>query len=90
MIAAKVGDVFRVELKSTPTTGYQWQPADLPDGVELVGSDFVPGGTAPGQGGTQRFQLRASRPGRYQVAFELKRAWETDPAGTHTFEVDAG
>jgi predicted secreted protein len=88
MIAANVGDVFTVELKSTPTTGYQWQRTDLPAGVELLDADFVPApAPRPGEGGIQYFRLHAKKPGRYELTFQLKRSWEPDPISTHTVEV---
>ncbi|TCO49742.1 protease inhibitor I42 family protein [Actinocrispum wychmicini] len=87
MIAVRVGEVFNVDLKATPTTGYRWQPVDLP-GVRLVDTGFTADGTTPGQGGTERFHLRAAEPGRHTLTFELKRAWETDPVDTRTVEID--
>jgi predicted secreted protein len=87
MIPVRVGADFSVDLPSTPTTGYRWQPVDLP-GVRLLDTGFTSAGTAPGEGGTQHFRLRALRPGRHALTFELKRAWEADAADTTTVEID--
>jgi predicted secreted protein len=87
MLTAKVGDVFTLDVQATPTTGYQWQPADL-TGLELVSTAFIPAGVSPGSGGVQRFRLRATAVGRYVPTFQLKRAWETSPIDTRAFEVD--
>ena len=87
MIPVRVGADFSVDLPSTPTTGYRWQPVDLP-GVRLLDTEFTPAGTAPGEGGTQHFRLRALETGQHTLTFELKRAWESDAAGTKTVEID--
>jgi predicted secreted protein len=89
MIAAKVGEDFGVELKSNPTTGYRWELAEVPPGLELLDAGFAPaerGGL--GSGGTQRFRLRASAPGQYVLSFRLKRSWESEAIDTHTVEVE--
>ena len=89
MLTAHVATPFKIELAATPTTGFAWEPAELPDGVRLIGSRFTPPATAmPGAGGTQVFELQAARPGRVQLRFALKRSWETGAAQHETVEVD--
>ena len=89
MITTAVGEVFTVDLPSTPTTGYQWQDPRLPPGLELVDTAFtLPPTTQPGDGGTQHFHFRATKPGRYTLTFELKRPWEQTPLDTRTVEVE--
>ena len=81
---------FDVELGSAPTTGYAWELKSLPEGVELLGSDFsLPPNAAVGDGGTQVFHLRTSRPGRFELPFVLKRRWEIEPIDSRTIEVEA-
>lgn len=87
MTPVRLGADFGIDLPSTPTTGYRWQPVDLP-GVQLLDSGFAPAGTAPGEGGTQYFRLRAVEPGRHTLTFELRRPWESDPAGTKVVEIE--
>ena len=89
MLKASAGKPFQVELAATPTTGYAWELAAAPDGVQLLGSHFTPPTSAvPGAGGTQVFELQAARPGHLSLQFVLKRSWEPEPARRETVEVE--
>lgn len=84
------GAVFDIALGCSPSTGYMWQHQPLPEGVALLGSEFVaPAHAQVGDGGQQVFHLRAERVGHYTLVLVLKRRWETDPIETHTVEVIA-
>ena len=91
MLTVKPGTPFNVELGSAPSTGYIWDLQSLPEGVLLLGSDYV--GTGPasidGGGGTQVFHLKTQRPGRFNLLFVHKRKWETDPIETRLVEIDS-
>ncbi|MRH92254.1 hypothetical protein GFY24_33285 [Nocardia sp. SYP-A9097] len=88
-LTATVGEVFEIDLKSTPTTGYRWQPTDLPAGIELTESTFTPIPDAePGDGGTQHFRLRGTTRGHYTIEFRLERSWNNEAVDTHTTDID--
>ncbi len=84
-----VGDDVVVELRENATTGYRWAIDEpLPSGLSLLGSDYEPGGTAPGAGGTRRFRLRASGPGSGALSLKLWREWQGDGSVTERFRVN--
>ena len=59
-----VVDQLDVQLESNPTTGYSWELGPLPDGLELVSSEFEePVGSLVGAAGTQRFVFDVVGPG---------------------------
>jgi predicted secreted protein len=83
---ASVGEHVVVRLDEVGTTGYQWQPAAVPDGLELVSSEFQPPtSAAPGAGGQRIITLRATKSGEHHLTVERRRAWE--PAAAETAEV---
>jgi predicted secreted protein len=82
-VNARAGEPFAVRLGAAPPTGYGWEIALLPPGVELLGAD----GEAPPDGGPQVFRLLVSQPGRYELRFLLKRRWEQDPIEIRVVEV---
>ncbi|GAB3598338.1 hypothetical protein GCM10027446_28270 [Angustibacter peucedani] len=85
-VEAGVGEDVVVRLDENGTTGYQWQPAEPPAGVEVVASEFLPpSNDAAGAGGQRVITLRASEPGEHHVTLERRRAWE--PAAAETAEV---
>lgn len=77
-IDAVAGKEFTVRLTSSPSTGYVWEVQALPEGVELLGSDYEKpsGDVRPGDPATRVFRLRALRAGKYSLTFQLKRKWE--------------
>lgn len=93
VITVRVGEMFSVEIRATPTTGYQWSVAGMPAGLELVENSFSPdapaGGLAPiPSPGTHKFHFLATEPGRKEVEFVLKRAWESHSIQERTEVVD--
>jgi predicted secreted protein len=90
MLTVESGAQFDVELGSGPSTGYTWQPQSLPEGIQLLGSDFVQASQATiGDGGVQVFHLKTQRPGRFSLLFVRKRKWEAEPIETRLIDVDA-
>jgi predicted secreted protein len=90
MLTVAVGAQFDVELGATPTTGYTWELASVPLGVQLSGSEFkLPSGAGIGDGGTQVFHLQVDHVGRFDLYFQLKRRWEAAPIETRLIEVEA-
>jgi predicted secreted protein len=90
LLDVETGKPFEVELGSAPTTGYMWELRSVPEGVELLGTDFaLPPDAAIGDGGTHVFRLKTDRTGRFDLHFVLKRRWETEPIETRVIEVEA-
>jgi predicted secreted protein len=90
VLTVTVGAPFDVELDANPTTGYTWELASPPAGVQLLGSNFkVPPAAAIGGASTEVFHLQVGHAGRFDLHFQLKRRWETAPIETRVIEVDA-
>jgi predicted secreted protein len=88
MLTVETGAPFDVELGSGPTTGYVWELKSPPEGVLLLGSDYVEASPATiGGGGVQIFHLKTQHPGRFNLVFVRKRRWETEPIDTKLIEV---
>ena len=78
-VSLDVGDQLDVELEANPTTGYSWELGPLPDGLQLVSSDFEePGGSLVGASGTQLFVFDVVGPGSGILRFEYVRVFD-DP-----------
>jgi len=78
-VSLDVGDQFDVELEANPTTGYSWELGPLPDGLQLVSSDFQePSGSLVGASGTQLFVFDVVGPGSGILRFEYVRVFD-DP-----------
>jgi predicted secreted protein len=88
-LTARAGAPFEVALGSAPSTGYQWEPVQLPPGVALLSTRFEqPPNAAIGDGGTQFFVLQAAAAGRLMLNFILKRRWEAEGVQSRTVEVE--
>ena len=88
-IRIPVGEEFSVRLESTPTTGYMWNVNTLPEGIQLLGSEYEkPTGDRPGDPGIQAFRFRALRAGEHLINFALKRPWEKNPIRSRTVRVE--
>ena len=90
--ALAVGDELVVRLTENRTTGYRWQPDDLPGAVTLVDDGFeAPSPARPGQGGVHTFRLRPTAPGDHRVRLALGRSWgAAAPERTVEFTLHAG
>ena len=86
-IAAGVGEVFDIRLRSTPTSGYLWTLSSVPDGIVPLGTGADSSGAGPGAPAMQMFSFRAVARGRYLIELVLKRPWETGAIETRTVEV---
>ncbi|WP_394823872.1 protease inhibitor I42 family protein [Pendulispora albinea] len=77
-VTAAAGEEFAVRVESNPTTGYVWKVHALPDGVELLSSEYEHevGPGHPGRPGTQIFRFRALEPGEHAIDLTLERPWE--------------
>ena len=87
-ISLAAGDDVVVELAENATTGYRWAvDGPLPAGLALSASDYEPGGSAPGAGGTRRFRLHATGTGSGALSLKLWREWQGDGSVTQRFSV---
>ena len=78
-VSLDVGDQLDVSLEANPTTGYSWELGPLPDGLELVSSEFEePGGSLVGAPGTQLFVFDVVGAGSGILRFEYVRVFD-DP-----------
>jgi predicted secreted protein len=78
-VSLDVGDRLDVELEANPTTGYSWELGPLPEGLELVSSEFEePGGSLVGAPGMQLFVFDAVGAGSGILRFEYVRVFD-DP-----------
>ena len=78
-VGLDVGDRLDVSLVANPTTGYSWEPGPLPEGLELVSSDFEEsGGSLVGAPGMQLFIFDVVAPGGGILRFEYVRVFD-DP-----------
>ncbi|KRG72018.1 hypothetical protein ABB29_00700 [Pseudoxanthomonas dokdonensis] len=89
-----VGQTLRVELDTSPASGYAWElDGDLPPGLSI---ETDPGAgplqskmPGPAAGTHQIWNFRATRPGRVRLRFLYRRAWERadQAARSAAFEV---
>ncbi len=84
-IHAKVGETFEISLEGAAGTGFRWefdpQPAAIRS-VKLLGESREAASTVPGGRTVHRFQFQAVSPGKVDLTFHSRRAWETTSAGT--------
>jgi inhibitor of cysteine peptidase len=78
-VSLDVGDQLDVSLEANPTTGYSWELGPLPEGLQLVSSEFEePGGSLVGAPGTQVFTFDVVGAGSGILRFEYVRVFD-DP-----------
>ena len=86
-----VGDSFTVTLCSNPTTGFQWESAQISDQTVLQQTDhkFVPPPERPepveGEAGKEVWTFKALKKGTTEVSLEYSRPWEEGEKGEWTF-----
>ena len=82
------GDAVIVELDGVPSSGYLWQAAHLPPGLDLVRRDYRPDEpTAVGGRGTFRFLFGVSGTASGMLRLEMRRPWE-DRTAAEELELD--
>ena len=95
-VTVRLGQTLTVNLKSNPTTGYQWELAECDDAVvRLVSGHFTPpsevtersGALRVGAGGIQTFLFKGSGAGRTTLKLVYRRPWEKDVEPIQTFSV---
>jgi predicted secreted protein len=89
-VIVAVGEEFTIRLKSTPATGYVWEPQTVPESLQFLGSVCEPLAVniQPGDPVTQVFSFRAVRAGQHAITLVLKRRWEHDAIESLTLTVN--
>ena len=78
-LSVRVGQIFKVELKANPTTGYLWQvdPAKAKGLIAESGKSFYERqGELVGSGGIEAFTFKAEAEGIGDIVFIYERPWE--------------
>ena len=90
-VEVAVGDSFTVTLCANPTTGFEWESAEIGDQtvLQLLDQKFVPPEKtgvvgAPGQ---EVLTLKALKKGTSSVSMEYSRPWEGGEKAEWTFEL---
>ena len=89
-IRVAAGEVFVIELRGNPTTGYVWQADVDARYLELTGKEFERESAAIGAGGREVFHFRAREAGRTEIVFAYGRPWESLARDTRHFQVVIG
>jgi inhibitor of cysteine peptidase len=88
VIEVAEGEELDLGLEEVSTSGYVWMLQMADPGLHVVGTELeLPTGGRVGAPGIRHFRLRAPRPGKYHVAFELRREWEAEPVKRASFQV---
>lgn len=84
-IGAAPAQTVAVRLAENPGTGYGWRVLLQPEAPwQLVGTSFAPAPAGrAGAGGIRTWLLRAARPGKAHLRFDLRRPWGDDPPVKH-------
>jgi predicted secreted protein len=84
----RLAEEFELCLQVLGASGYEWQIADKPSGLAMLGSSFKTSADI-GIGGAsqQTLRLRADAPGTHLLRLVCKRAWDTTPSETLAVQV---
>ncbi len=94
-IHVRVGETFEIPLEGPAGTGFRWEVDPLaaaPRLVKLMKETRSAVSTMPGGRTVQRFQFQALAPGKLDLTFRHRRAWEDAASGTVqtiTVQIDA-
>jgi len=80
-VEGKINEVVQVELADKGSTGYSWHlKGNPPKGVTVYqcGKDTL-NETVPGKEGKVLYCIKSSVKTKFQLTFDLKRAWENKP-----------
>ncbi|OGA99414.1 MAG: hypothetical protein A3E25_17780 [Burkholderiales bacterium RIFCSPHIGHO2_12_FULL_69_20] len=89
-LQATAGRSLDIVLDSAPGAGLLWQPPAAPAGCTLKAAGHAPGGAGEGAGQQQHFAFEATKPGKWTLRFELRRAWESSAHAVQPVQVTAG
>ena len=85
VIHVRAGETFEVSLEGTAGTGFRWEFDALPAATGLVSlleerREAV--STMPGGQTIHHFRFQALSPGKLDLTFRYRRAWEATTTGT--------
>jgi inhibitor of cysteine peptidase len=91
-IEVGTGDIFTVTLCANPSTGFQWEEAEVSDPAVLQQADRQyepPGGQnpAPGSAGQETWTFKALQPGQSTISIDYSRPWEGGEKAEWTFDL---
>ena len=89
VLDVEAGIPFDVRLGAVPGSGYGWEIAHLPPGIELLGGGATDENNGAGERDGQVFRLVAGHAGRHELRFLLKRRWEQEPIEIRVVEIEA-
>jgi predicted secreted protein len=84
-IHVRVGETFEIPLEGPAGTGFRWEFDPLATAarhVKLLKEVRAAASTVPGGRTVQRFQFQALAPGKLDLTFRHRRAWEDPASGT--------
>lgn len=90
-IAVPKGAAVELWLCSNPSTGFEWEEAELSDSsvLEETFHEFVaPDSTMPGSAGQEHWTFEASGSGDCTVTLRYSRPWEGGEKGVWEFTLD--
>lgn len=87
----KSAHMITINLKSNPTTGYQWRfISGTPNGLNLVTQVYLKNiGNLVGSGGITQFKFSYpdTKIKNYSLSFTYERAWESGKGTNKTIEI---
>jgi len=88
-IGLSVGDTLEVTLEGNPSTGYNWEAANLQTSILKQVGDvaFTPASTAIGAPGQVVLRFEAVGSGQTTLQLIYHRPWETGVAPVQTYQV---
>jgi inhibitor of cysteine peptidase len=88
-VELQVGDILEVTLDANPTTGYQWEMAQVDTSVlKAVGEPvYATREAGLGAGGIVTLRFEAAAAGETTLNLAYQRPFETDAAPTQTFSL---
>ncbi len=94
-IHTRVGETFEITLEGAAGTGFRWEFDPQPAAarlVKLLEENREAVSTMPGGRTIQHFQFQALSPGKVELTFGNRRAWESSITGnvqTIIVQIDA-
>ena len=87
-LSLQVGDMLRVVLPSTPSTGYSWHVADSNTVLKATGSSNAPGTQKNlGAAGRQTLVFTAATSGQDNLVLDYSRPWEKGKPAARQYSI---
>ncbi len=84
-IHVRVGETFDIPLEGSAGTGFRWEVDPSPEAarlVKLLDERVEVTSTVPGGRTVRHFHFQAVSPGKLDLTFRYRRAWEDSASGT--------